>query len=460
MLYYYDFQTRTFLHLFDECNQNWFSVASIIEDSLTNIKRQESRLNEAFLRSDNAGCYHCTFLLLSLPSLGQHVGVCIAHYDYSEAQAGKHICDCRAAALKSHIRRYINEGNNVKTANDMKAAIDSHGGIKGCYSAVCKVDEKSQNMTKHSLSGIQSLNNFLFTKTGAIIAWRAYNVGPGKVFSEASLARLGTPQGPTNLQVHQAFSSPDMLTGVFRAPSIKWERQLAATPMVPIAAEGTQLEEEEDVMLGCPEEGCIKVYQSHSSLQRHLDVGKHLLALEREYTYDVIKKKWAETCKSISGSYMEAAHLSTSGSASVSLCQLEDTPATADMGWALKKTKKSVHFTTKVRQFLREVFLQGEETGNKATAEDVAARMRSMRTAEGTKMFTKDEWLTFTQISRYFSRLVALYRSGALYRTEEARPTPTESVPEGGENEEEEDPYVAEAPIIRTRLQIRRDLEL
>ena len=102
---------------------------------------------------------------------------------------GKTFCDRRAAALKSHIRCYINEGNDVKTANDMKAAIDSHGGIKGCYSAVCKGDEKSQNMTKHSLSGIQSLNNVLNTMSGAIIAWRAYSVGPGKVFSVPLLAR-------------------------------------------------------------------------------------------------------------------------------------------------------------------------------------------------------------------------------------------------------------------------------
>ena len=189
----------------------------------------------------------------------------------------------------------------------MKAAIDSHGGLKGCYSAVCKVDEKSQNMTKHSLSGIQSLNNFLNTKSGAIIAWRAFNVGPGKVFSVPLLARLGTPQGPTNLQVHQAFRSPDMLTGVFLAPSIAREQQPEAPPMEPTAAEGIQREEEEEsVIFGCPEEGCIKVYQSHSNLQRHLNVGKHLLALEREYTYDMIKKKWAETCQSISGSYLEA----------------------------------------------------------------------------------------------------------------------------------------------------------
>lgn len=45
-------------------------------------------------------------------------------------------------------------------------------------------------MTNHS--GIQSLNNFVFIEGGEIIAWRAYNVGPGKVFSTASLARLGT----------------------------------------------------------------------------------------------------------------------------------------------------------------------------------------------------------------------------------------------------------------------------
>ena len=80
MLYDYDFQTRAFINLFVECNQNWFSVASIIKDSLTTMKRQESRLNEAFLRSDNAGCYHCAILLLSLPSLGQRFGVCIAHF--------------------------------------------------------------------------------------------------------------------------------------------------------------------------------------------------------------------------------------------------------------------------------------------------------------------------------------------------------------------------------------------
>ncbi|KAK2559478.1 hypothetical protein P5673_018119 [Acropora cervicornis] len=111
----------------------------------------------------------------------------------------------------------------------------------------------SKNMTKHSLSGIQSLNNFTFTESEEIIAWWAYNVGPRNgLLSAASLARLGTPQGPKNLQVHLAFCSPDMLTGVFRAPSRAREQPPRAPTIKPIAAEGIQLEEEESVVFGCP----------------------------------------------------------------------------------------------------------------------------------------------------------------------------------------------------------------
>jgi len=72
---------------------------------------------------------------------------------------------------------------------------------------------------------------------------------------------------------------------------------------------------------------------------------------------------------------MKAAYPSTS--ALVFHSQSEDQQPTADMGWALKKTKKSVHFTTKRAP------IQGEDTGNKPKAEDVAARMRFMRTAGG-----------------------------------------------------------------------------
>lgn len=37
-----------------------------------------------------------------------------------------------AYSHKSHMRRFINEGNDINTAGDMKAAIESYGGVKGC----------------------------------------------------------------------------------------------------------------------------------------------------------------------------------------------------------------------------------------------------------------------------------------------------------------------------------------
>ena len=59
-------------------------------------------------------------------------GVRPVRYDFSEPQAGKDICDRKTAAMKAHIKRGVNERHDVVTAEDMKAALESHGGIKGC----------------------------------------------------------------------------------------------------------------------------------------------------------------------------------------------------------------------------------------------------------------------------------------------------------------------------------------
>ena len=85
-------------------------MASIIEHTLTTLNGEKPNIQEAFLRSDNAGCYHCAYLILSLPSIGERAGIMIKRYDFSDPQAGKDVCDRRTAALKAHMRCYINEG--------------------------------------------------------------------------------------------------------------------------------------------------------------------------------------------------------------------------------------------------------------------------------------------------------------------------------------------------------------
>ena len=102
----------------------------MIEHVLAQLKKSRPSLNEAFLRSDNAGCYHCGPLMLAIPGISKRVGVTIRRYDFSDPQSGKDICDRRIATMKSHMRRYLNEGNDIKTASDMKMALDSFGGLR------------------------------------------------------------------------------------------------------------------------------------------------------------------------------------------------------------------------------------------------------------------------------------------------------------------------------------------
>ena len=60
-----------FVHIFDSCTQDWFSVASIVEHVLSVIRMEDPSITKFFLRSDNAGCYHNTELLLSLKAMGK-----------------------------------------------------------------------------------------------------------------------------------------------------------------------------------------------------------------------------------------------------------------------------------------------------------------------------------------------------------------------------------------------------
>ena len=90
-------------------------------------------------------------------------------------------------------------------------------------------------------------------------------------------------------------------------------------------------QESEGATFACPEEGCIKVYRTYNSLQQHLDVGKHLVKPEQESAYDVIKRKWVETCESVGAKYIQKEPSTSSASTQEAS---EKTPI-IEIGWAL-----------------------------------------------------------------------------------------------------------------------------
>jgi len=99
------YEVECFVHLFNTCNQNSFAVMSVIEHLPKTIKLEYPSISKAFLRSDNAGCYHNRPLILSLPVIEERVGVMPLRYDFSDPRAGKDICDRKTAPMKAHIGR-------------------------------------------------------------------------------------------------------------------------------------------------------------------------------------------------------------------------------------------------------------------------------------------------------------------------------------------------------------------
>ena len=154
-----------------------------MQHTLQALKTEHPEIVKAFFRQDNAGCYHSATTILSCPTIEKSTGIKIEGIDFSDPQGGKGAADRLAATAKAHIRLYINEGHDVTTAQEMKAALLSHGGIAGVR-VVALENISDCDLVGDKIPAISSLNNFRFVKK-KLQAWRAYGIGCGKVVKNA-----------------------------------------------------------------------------------------------------------------------------------------------------------------------------------------------------------------------------------------------------------------------------------
>jgi len=78
-------------HLFNSCSQDWFSVLSILESLLITVRYSNPKVKRAYLKSDEAGCYHNSQLIVAARDVGERVGVSLQRYDFPEPQSGKDV---------------------------------------------------------------------------------------------------------------------------------------------------------------------------------------------------------------------------------------------------------------------------------------------------------------------------------------------------------------------------------
>ncbi|KAK3754759.1 hypothetical protein QZH41_010326, partial [Actinostola sp. cb2023] len=230
--------------------QAFDDMVKIVDTLMENDAEDYPTIKKAYVRfSDNAGCYHNGPLLLSLPYIAKRTGILPMRYDFSDPQAGKDICDCKIAPMKAHMRRYVNEKHDIKTAQDMKQALESHGGIKGCRAAIAKVNPSRDNGRNNRIPGISLLNNFSFEENG-IRAWRSYNIGTGRLFKYEELQVR--PQQETGLEVLQQFGPRTRELGT-------------------IAGNAQDPSSKNDIY-SCSETDCVLTFKTSSEAEAHMDI--------------------------------------------------------------------------------------------------------------------------------------------------------------------------------------------
>ena len=159
-----------------------------------------------------------------------------------------------------------------------------------------------------------------------------------------------------------------------------------------------------DGLFVCPQEGCVRVFQRLSNLEKHLSFENCVKSLERESLLDLAKTGYAARLHEGVGVFptLIAEKPLLDG------CDVQHVEPKE--GWALKETKKPYRFSPKQRMFLEAKFNIGQTTGQKLNADAVAREMRRAVSEEGKRLFSISEFLSSQQISSFFSRLAMKLR--------------------------------------------------
>lgn len=154
-----------------------------------------------------------------------------------------------------------------------------------------------------------------------------------------------------------------------------------------------------DAVYSCPQDGCIRVFQRLSALEKHMSLEKCRKSLENHSLLDLAKIGYKSCLEEGVGTLPTLKPSLTEETGS--------SPSTVKEGWSLRASKKNYRFSENQKSYLNSKFEIGQTTGRKLNGELVAKQMRRAQGTDGVRLFKVCEFLTPKQISSYFSRLAA-----------------------------------------------------
>ena len=159
-------------------------------------------------------------------------------------------------------------------------------------------------------------------------------------------------------------------------------------------------------MYSCPQEGCVRVFQRSSALERHLSLEACELSPERYSMLDLAKQQYASRLQE---GVCLLPSLKVKGPAISSSCKQK-----ASEGWALKEAKRVERFNGNQKSYLQAKFNIGQASGRKLDPEVVTKEMRRARAIDGERLFLVEEFLSPQQISSFFHAWQLRYVSSQL----------------------------------------------
>ena len=140
--------------------------------------------------------------------------------------------------------------------------------------------------------------------------WRAYGIGKEKFVSRSDLENLENFSLPHLTVVKDALHPKQCFSPTKERKTTK-RSNAASNQGLELKESDVEDHDNHVDLFPCPEEGSIRRYQGHSSLQSHLGESRHKYALERETLQDKAMQQYAQK-SSVESEYLD----STSGAPS------------------------------------------------------------------------------------------------------------------------------------------------
>ena len=300
--------------------------------------------------------------------------------------------DRYAAVLKSHVRRFLNEGHDVTTASQFVSACASYGGVKNVQVFECQLP-LTHSKTKFKINDITKLHNFIYKPT-IIQSYRAWNIGSGKpIMLDKSVDISSVVKSPVCVS---SSSEPDYLVNSC-AKDLSYD-------VVSKSARCSDTDDQtrsKSKLFFCDYEWCICRFLNYGNLLRHIAAGNHIERVEKSLMKDLAIITYK--AKLDAANYQD--HLS------LELEKVNFNPnnyaeiPSLNQGWALPIARKVQRLTPKVQQFLRKKFDDGLIKGIRWQLEAVVYEMKHEKDPKtGLYLFDLSELVKVGTVRSFFSR--------------------------------------------------------